>query len=170
LFDQLLPVHRLDVADRELLEYGALLHDIGEHVSADGHDRHGAYLIEHGRLRGFDPDEVRLLAVMARFHRRGTPKPAFPAFGALDTDDQDRATRLVALLRLADALDRSHSSAVDGVDAAATKDKVTLVLTAPVDLDLELWDLRRKRQLFERVFGRRLAFETAAVGELARGA
>jgi exopolyphosphatase/guanosine-5'-triphosphate,3'-diphosphate pyrophosphatase len=171
LFDQTLPVHRMDVADRELLEYGALLHDVGEHVAADGHERHGAYLIEHGRLRGFDPDEVKVLSVLARFHRRGTPKPTFPAFGSLETDGQQRATGLVAMLRVADGLDRSHSGAVDGLDAVLYEDHVDLVLDAAVDLDLELWGLRRKRELFERAFGRRLDITTAnAVGALPRGA
>ena len=66
--------HHLDPADRELLELGALLHDIGEHVSMEGHERHTAYLIENGRLRGFRPDEVAVLACLGRFHKRGSPK------------------------------------------------------------------------------------------------
>jgi exopolyphosphatase/guanosine-5'-triphosphate,3'-diphosphate pyrophosphatase len=171
LFDQTLPVHRLGVADRELLEYGALLHDIGEHVAADGHDRHGAYLIEHGRLRGFDPDEVHVLAVLARFHRRGMPKPAFPPFGALAGAAQTRALALLALLRVADALDRSHAGAVEALDAEVDDDRVVLVLDAAVDVDVELWGLRRKRELFERVLGRRLEIRPApSVTGLPRGA
>ena len=171
LFDQTLPVHRLSAVDRELLDYGALLHDIGEHVAADGHERHSAYLIEHGRLRGLDPDEVRLLSVLARFHRRGTPKASFPPFDALDADDKERVAKLLALLRIADGLDRSHAGAVDGLDAEVTPDAVTLVLDAAGDLDLELWGLRRKRELFERVFGRRLEVTTVGLTrELARGA
>ena len=48
LFDQLRELHGLDDDDRELLEYAALLHDIGEHVAHEGHDRHAAYLV-HAR-------------------------------------------------------------------------------------------------------------------------
>ena len=43
LFDGAAPLHQLVAADRELLEYAALLHDIGEHVSHDGHDRQHPY-------------------------------------------------------------------------------------------------------------------------------
>jgi exopolyphosphatase/guanosine-5'-triphosphate,3'-diphosphate pyrophosphatase len=170
LFDQTLSVHGLRERDRELLEYGALLHDIGEHVAADGHDRHGAYLIEHGRLRGFDPEEVRVLAVLARFHRRGLPTTSFAPFAGLGARARDRTTRLLALLRVADGLDRGHSGAVDGLDATVTADDIVLSLYAGAELDLELWGLRRKRDLFERIFGRRL--RVAPIGEeaLARGA
>jgi len=169
LFDQTLRAHRLEARDRELLEYGALLHDIGEHVAADGHEHHGAYIIEHGRLRGFDPDEVRMLSVLARFHRRGTPKASFPAFAALDEAGQDRAARLVALLRVADGLDRGRGGSIEGLDAVITSDEVILTLDANVDLDLELWGLRRNRDLFERLFGRGLEV-ASPVAELARGA
>ena len=112
LFDQTRELHGLGPDDRELLEYAALLHDIGEHVSPSGHHRHGAYLIRYGQLRGFDPAEVQLLSALARWHRRGEPKPGdeFPLA------DPDRLRKLAALLRLADGLDRSRSGAVRDID------------------------------------------------------
>src|SRR5204863_62630 len=116
LFDQTLPLHRLSNEDRELLEYAALLHDIGQHVSSEGHHNHTAYLIQHGRLRGFDPEEVAALAALGRYHRNGEPKPSHEPFASLSPDRQERVTMLAALLRLADGLDRSHQGAVDGID------------------------------------------------------
>ena len=67
----------------------ALLHDIGEHVSKEGHERHTAYLIENGRLRGFSPDEVAVLACLGRFHKRGTPKLSFEPYAALRPADRN---------------------------------------------------------------------------------
>ena len=40
--------------EREWLEYGALLHDVGVHISYERHHRHSYYLIKNGDLRGFD--------------------------------------------------------------------------------------------------------------------
>jgi exopolyphosphatase/guanosine-5'-triphosphate,3'-diphosphate pyrophosphatase len=163
LFDQTRPLHGLLSADRELLDYGALLHDIGEHVADEGHHKHTAYLIEHGRLRGFSPEEVAVLSCLGRFHRRGDPKPSFPAYASLDEEQQVRVTKLVALLRLADGLDRSHVGTIDGVDVELTADqRATLHVHPAGDPDLELWGLRRKRDLFERTFGIRL--RTVVVG------
>jgi exopolyphosphatase / guanosine-5'-triphosphate,3'-diphosphate pyrophosphatase len=66
VFDATTDIHRLGRHEREMLELGALLHDIGEHVSVEGHDKHTAYLIQHGRLRGFAPEEVAMLASLGR--------------------------------------------------------------------------------------------------------
>lgn len=171
LFDQLLPLHGLRQADRELLEFAALLHDIGEHVAVDGHHKHSAYLIEHGRLRGFSPDEVHVLATLARFHRRGEVKTSYRPFGRMGETDRQRVTALAALLRVADGLDRGHTGVVDGVDVKIQFDAVVLRLHAAGDDELELWGVRRKRDLFARVFGRPLVLAAdadadAAVDEL----
>jgi exopolyphosphatase/guanosine-5'-triphosphate,3'-diphosphate pyrophosphatase len=156
LFDGTRPLHELGGTDRELLEYGALLHDIGEHVSTDGHERHSAYLIENGKLRGFRPDEVDVLTCLGRFHKRGTPKASFEPFGRLRGSDQRRVSQLVALLQVADGLDRSHGGPVRAVRVYAQPGLVEVVVDADDDIDLELWGLRRKRDLFEKVFSCRL--------------
>lgn len=156
LFDQTTELHELGAVDRELLEYAALLHDIGEHVSADAHHRHAAYLIENGQLRGFDPSEVRMLAAIARWHRRGEPKDSEENFGSLGKPDRVRVRKLVALLRVADGLDRSRSQAVRSVTAQVGPSLVLARITTNHDVELEVWGARRKRELFERVFGREL--------------
>jgi exopolyphosphatase / guanosine-5'-triphosphate,3'-diphosphate pyrophosphatase len=156
LFDGMAKLHDLTPDDRELLELGALLHDIGEHVSKDGHERHTAYLIQNGRLRGFTPDEVEILACLGRFHKRGTPKASFEPYGRMRPAEQKRVNQLVALLQVADGLDRSHGGPVRGVDVFANDSVVEVVVEADDDIDLELWGLRRKREFFERVFGCRL--------------
>ncbi len=152
LFDRTQELHGLDGDDRELLEYAAFLHDIGEHVSPTGHHKHGAYLIRNARLRGFTPEEVQMLAGMARWHRRGTPSRN----DEFDMVDEERLRKLTALLRLADGLDRSRSGAVAGIDVRVGPSLVVVRLRSDTDVELELWGARRKRELFEKVFGRDL--------------
>jgi len=150
LFDHTQELHELGAQERELLEYGALLHDVGEHVSTTGHHKHGAYLIQNGRMRGFTPADIQLLAALARWHLRGDPKVGVE----FELVDEDRLRRLTAILRLADGLDRSRSGAVESVDARVGTSLVVLRLDPRHDVELELWGARRKRELFERVFER----------------
>ena len=156
LFDRTLPLHRLTDVDRELLEYAGLLHDIGEHVSTSSHHKHTAYLVEHGQLRGFDPEEVLALAALARYHRNAEPKQSHEPFRSLPPERQERVTKLAALLRLADGLDRGHQGAVEGIDVEIGADRVRVDVQASGDIDLELWGARRKRRLFERILERRV--------------
>ena len=81
LYDQSRGLHGGGEREREWLEYAALLHDIGGHISYLGHHRHSYYLIRNGGLRGFDPEEIEAIALMARYHRRGRPKKSHAALG-----------------------------------------------------------------------------------------
>ncbi len=168
LFDGLAPVHRLSPVDRELLEYGALLHDIGEHIAVESHHKHTAYLIEHGRLRGFAPDEVAALATLGRFHRRSDPKASFEPWASLGTVRRGAVLKMLALLRLADGLDRGHSGQIDRVEVDLAPDRARLILFTQGDADLEVWGARRKRDLFERVFERRVELVAADHPSLGR--
>ena len=156
LFDQTTALHHLGPDDREMLEYGALLHDIGQHVSRKGHHRHAAYLVEHAQLRGFSPDEVDFLAALVRHHRRGDIKTSEPRAAALDKGARDRLRKLASLLRLADGLDRGRRGVVDHVDVETSGDLVVLRVHSRDDAELELWGVRRRRDLFEKVFEREL--------------
>lgn len=107
LFDATHPLHGLGPGDRELLRYGGLLADVGRHVSARSSHKHSAYLVEHGNLRGFDPEDVAVLATLARFHRGGQPTISHPSLAVLDGDRQDQVMLLAALLRLAHHVQQS---------------------------------------------------------------
>jgi exopolyphosphatase/guanosine-5'-triphosphate,3'-diphosphate pyrophosphatase len=77
---------------------------------------------------------------------------SFEPFATLAPARRERVLKLIALLRVADGLDRSHNGAVDAIDVKVEPRRVRLVVRAEGDIDLELWGLRRKREMFERVF------------------
>jgi exopolyphosphatase / guanosine-5'-triphosphate,3'-diphosphate pyrophosphatase len=111
LFDGLSPVHGLDADARGLLECAALLHDIGHHIDARNHHRHGEYLILNSPMPGFTAPEVTFLGSLVRYHR-GRPKRTHGTFQTLTRNQQRRVEVLSAILRIADALDRSHHQPV----------------------------------------------------------
>lgn len=167
LFDGTASLHGLGDKERDLLEFAALLHDIGEYVSMDGHERHTAYLIENGRLRGFSPHEVAVLSCLGRFHKRGTPKSSFETYARFTAEERKTVNKLVALLQVADGLDRSHGGPVRDASVSTRPGVVEVTVDADEDIDLEVWGLRRKRELFERVFDCKLEVtesRTAPVG------
>jgi exopolyphosphatase / guanosine-5'-triphosphate,3'-diphosphate pyrophosphatase len=161
LFDATRSLHGLGADERELLEHAALLHDIGHHVAHESHHKHTAYLIQHGRLRGYDPEEVDALACLARYHRRGEPKPSHEPFASLGPDRQEQVTKLAAILRIVDGLDFSHTGTVTSIDVEVDATRVRMAVAGTGDLQMELWGARRKRQLFEKVYGRRLELTAA---------
>lgn len=152
LFEQLRELHGLGSADRRVLLAAAVLHDVGAYVGRKRHHKHSLYLISQSELPGFGPEEIWLVANVARYHRKGEPTPDHDSFARLSPEERERVTRMAALLRLADALDREHLQNVEAVRARVEKGRLVLEAEGTGDLLLERWALRQKAELFARVF------------------
>jgi exopolyphosphatase / guanosine-5'-triphosphate,3'-diphosphate pyrophosphatase len=161
LFDQTRGVHNLGDREREWLEYGSLLHDIGVHISYEKHHRHSYYLIKNGDLRGFDPAEIEIIALIARYHRQAAPKKSHEGYGTLKGTERRTVRALSAMVRLAEGLDRSHAQAVSGVDVLPRGEDYRLRLRASDEAELELWAAIRHAAPFEKLLGRPIHFEVS---------
>ncbi len=153
LFDQLSVLHGMDERHRELLGYGCLLHDVGYLIGHSGHHKHSYYLIRHGGLQGFTDAEIELVANLARYHRKGKPKKSDFSYSQLDRGNRQAFKKLIALLRLANALDRTHYSVVQSVSCNLQEDCVEVRVHSSRDSELELWTARREMVHFEREYG-----------------
>jgi exopolyphosphatase/guanosine-5'-triphosphate,3'-diphosphate pyrophosphatase len=162
LFDQTRIVHGLTDREREWLEYAALLHDVGVHISYERHHKHSYYLIKNGDLRGFDPDEIEAIALVARYHRQATPKRRHEDYRAFGRKRRGIIRTLAAILRLAESLDRSHSQAVSGLELHDRGDDGLLQLRTSGDAELELWAGTRHAAAFERLIGKPLRVEVSS--------
>jgi exopolyphosphatase/guanosine-5'-triphosphate,3'-diphosphate pyrophosphatase len=162
IFDQTRSVHGLADRERDWLEYGALLHDIGVHISYERHHRHSYYLIKNGDLRGFDPEEIEIIALVARYHRQGVPKKSHQGYGDLGKSRRRAVKALSAMVRLAEGLDRSHSRALAGIDLYPRSDDYLARIRTAGDAELELWAAHRHVAPLERVLGKPIRFEVAA--------
>jgi exopolyphosphatase / guanosine-5'-triphosphate,3'-diphosphate pyrophosphatase len=161
IFDQTRSVHGLSDREREWLEYGALLHDVGVHISYERHHKHSYYLIKNGDLRGFDPQEIEVIALLARYHRQATPKKSHEGYGDLGGQLRKTVKTLSAMVRLAEGLDRSHAQALAGIDIYPRGDDYLARLRATGDAELELWAAHRHVAPLENVLGKPLRFEVA---------
>jgi exopolyphosphatase / guanosine-5'-triphosphate,3'-diphosphate pyrophosphatase len=161
IFDQTRSVHGLGDRERDWLEYGALLHDVGVHISYERHNRHSYYLIKNGDLRGFDPQEIEMIALIARYHRQGTPKKTHGGYGDLKGGKRRAVKALSAMVRLAEGLDRSHSQALAGIDLYPRADDYLVRLRTAGDAELEVWAAHRHVAPLERVLGKPIRFEVA---------
>ncbi len=159
LFDLTAPLHGLGEREREWLEHAALLHDVGYSIHFQRHHKHSLYLIATAGLDAFDPREIEIVAHVARYHRGARPRASQESFGALSGWQQRVIERLAALLRVANALDRTHAARV--VELYASLDRrrrVVVELLSPFDVSLEIAAARHRAALFERLFERRLEF------------
>jgi exopolyphosphatase/guanosine-5'-triphosphate,3'-diphosphate pyrophosphatase len=158
LFDQLKPVHGLGRRPRELIEYGALLHDIGSLIGTPRHHKHSMYLILNGNLQPFSKDETRIIANIARYHRKARPKNSHKLYAQLSEKGKFIVRAGAAILRIADGLDRTNCAVVADLRCRIRRRRVDVAIETRADPELELWSARARSGLFAQVFERTVAF------------
>jgi exopolyphosphatase/guanosine-5'-triphosphate,3'-diphosphate pyrophosphatase len=150
-------LHHLSENERELLKYSSTLHDVGDFLSFNNHHLHSHYIICNADLLGFDPQEIQLMANIARFHRKKLPsKKAMKATG-IDEKIKECVAMLSTFLRFAEKLDRSHSGLVKKVEfIREDKDRILLEFYSDSDCSFEEWSVIQNRQAFYEAFGKQL--------------
>lgn len=128
---------------RELLEYAALLHETGMHISERGHDRHTDYIVRNGDLKGFTEEQIAIIASVARFYRKDPPD---------DWNIRQMKAKLTAILRVADGLDRGHRQRVRDVHVDVDDD-VVIELQTRGDASVEIESAKKRAKYFRQVFG-----------------
>jgi len=150
-------LHDLAGAERELLWAACMLHDVGTAIDYDDHHRHSAYLIMNAGLPGFDPRELMLVGLIARYHRKGDPDGS--ELGELAREgDPERLRLLCAIIRLAEQLERSRDGAIRRVSVAARNGTITLAPDADPQLDttVPIWAARRNADLLAQALDREI--------------
>ena len=159
LFDQTRRVHGLADKEREWLELASYLHDIGNHISYKAHHRHSYYLIKNGNLRGFEPEEIEIIALVARYHRRATPKAEHDLIEHLDKDARKTVEVLSAFLRLAETLDRSRHGVVKALEVRERLGALRIKVQAVGDAELEMWAAHRGADVLAEALDRKVRME-----------
>lgn len=153
LFQTLRDEHRLEPRFEWLLSVAALLHEIGLYVSTGSYHKHTMYLINNSELFGLSRNDVMLVALVARYHRKSSPKPHHPGYASLDRDQRIAVGKMAALLRLADALDASHNQRFHELRLSREGGRLVISIPQVDDLSLEQLALKQTGTLFEETYG-----------------
>ena len=156
LFEQTTELHTMQEDELMLLKMASLLHDIGHFISAQNHDQHGYYILKNSPLIGIDEHQHELVAIIVRNHRKATFKNQEGYYKSLSRKEQLVINQLSALLRLADAVEVSHTNRIRNVKMKRDKRRWQLQLLGEGNLLLERWALAKRKSLFEEVFKTRL--------------
>jgi exopolyphosphatase/guanosine-5'-triphosphate,3'-diphosphate pyrophosphatase len=166
-FDSLANHLKLTRHHRTLLSAAALLHDVGYHIASEAHHKHALYLIKHSELTGFSEAEREVIANIVRYHRGALPKERHPDYAALGEQDRETVWRLGAILRVADAFDRSHDNSVSDIRCEREGKSVHIQLRSAHDCHKEIWAAEQKRDMFEQAFDYKLTFSRRALARRA---
>ncbi len=154
--------HQLDGRHEVILSVAALLHDIGSYIGSSSHHKHSKYLIENSGIFGLGMMDIKLAALVARYHRGALPQDSHYDYQTLPRPQRMIVSKLAPILRIADALDRSHTQAVHITKIGLQPGQ--LILQADMDRSIfaEKHAVLEKSQMMEKVYGRSVSLCAAS--------
>jgi exopolyphosphatase/guanosine-5'-triphosphate,3'-diphosphate pyrophosphatase len=152
LFDQTRELHGLGDRERTLLEFSALVHDVGSYINVRNRHKHTMYIIQSVDIPGMNRAEQDMVANVARYHRKSPPEPHHEEFTDLPRPQRVVVAYLAAFLRIAYALDVERTQRIRRIRTQVDGRRLLLRVDRR-QIALERWSVAGKAQLFEEVFG-----------------
>lgn len=155
LFDQLKPLHKLGGREAELLEFGVLLHNIGEE-GGEERDQHirTAQMIRDSALPGFSEDELNAIGVLAAATTIQHIRELEAWLDTVPKDYRETVRKLAPIVRLADGMDASHEQTVRWVEAIRDEDNKLLIrMQSRTKARTEVKATRERAHLLEHIYG-----------------
>ena len=150
-------VHGMGARERLLLQIAVQLHDCGKYISMGDVAECSYRIIMATEIIGLSTEERQIIASAVRYNTTEfVYYDKFEGETGLDKGRYLMIAKLAAILRLANAMDRSHYQKVKGLKAVLKDRELALVIDSDQDISLELGLLKDKVEFFEEVFGIRL--------------
>lgn len=116
-----------------------MLANVGLFISHSKHHLHSYYMIRNSdALAGLTDAEIDIIALVARYHRKGFPKNEHAEFARLRDDEKNTVRTLAGIVRIAIGLDRRHDGRVTGVRVSRSAEGLSIVIQAPPGTDVSL--------------------------------
>jgi len=142
--------------DEMIFHVAALLHDIGQAINTASHHKHSRYLILNSDIFGLGRRDITLAALVARYHRRAAPKPSHVDYMALGRMDRITVSKLAAVIRVANALDRLRFRRTLSMDMRIEENRFIIETAPDQDLSPVKQRIRDRSRLFASVFGKEI--------------
>ena len=154
IFDSMKKVHGMGARERLLLQIAVQLHDCGKYISMADVAECSYRIIMATEIIGLSTEERQVIASAVRYNTTEfVYYENFDDGAGMDRNRYLLVAKLTAILRLANAMDRSHYQKVEGLRAVLKDRELHLIIDSSRDISLELGLLKDKVEFFEEVFG-----------------
>ena len=151
LFDRLKRTHDFKDNHRILLQAAAIVHDSGYYVSSDGGC--SSDIVRNMDLCGLSEQEMVLVAIIGSFNETNEPNFNALHFLPLTPEQLLLCSKLTAIFRLTNALDKSKKQKIRNLKIRQRGDELQFLCTCDEPLHLEKWSFSRCSPFFKNVFG-----------------
>ena len=155
IFESTHRLHGMGRREQLLLQIASKLHDCGKYISMTNLAECGYHIIKSTEIIGISQLEQEIVACVVRFNHEPFSIRKLQQEAALDEDACMTIARLTAILRVANALDRSHRQKFMDLQIRNQDRKMVITVETGEDISLEKGLFGQRADFFEEVFGLR---------------
>lgn len=166
IFDKMKSFHGLGKRERLLLQIAVLLHDCGKYINMAQSSECSYNIIMATEIIGLSHMEREIIANVVRFNSGVVlPFEEVAASSLMERTEYMTVVKLTAILRVANALDRSHKQKIKDIKINL-KDNHTMQIMVDTaeDLTLEQALFKEKSEFFEEVYSIRPILKAKKLG------
>ena len=151
IFDAMKKYHGLGKRHRVLMQCIAILHDCGKYISLAEASSCSYTIIMASEILGLSHKEREIIATTVEFNR----KPLEPYENLSDrftTEEYLLILKLLGILKVANALDRSHKQKIKNVSMRVKDRELVITIESNSSLALEKGLFKKNADFFEQIF------------------
>lgn len=153
VFDSMKRVHGLDRRARLLLQIATILHDCGKYISMANLGECSYSIIMATEIIGLSHLEREIVANVVKYnHLEFDYYETKGSLNALDNESYLKIAKLIAILRLANGLDRSHKQKFRDMRIALREEELVITVNTNEDITLEKGLFDDRADFFEEVY------------------
>lgn len=153
IFDKLAKSCGMGQHERLLLRAAAILHDIGKYICMRSHSLYSYQLIMATDILSFSDEDKNIVALAAYYHANTLMEQGKKNMPPVDKKLVAVVAKLAAIIRIADAMDRSYQQKIKSCSVNIKDNVMTITAASSVDMALEEWTFAAKAVFFEEVYG-----------------
>ena len=136
-----------------LLQLASVLHEVGKFVNIRKHNACTYNIIMETDLFGITDEEKEILATICYYAFGGMLSGTADRYNQLSDEQKLIAAKLIAIFRLAYALDKSHLGKIKQIRTETVEHELLIRYQAELDISLERWTFTTAAVNFAEVFG-----------------
>ncbi len=146
-----------------LCRIAVILCSVGKFINLRNHGEHAYHIVMGTDIFGLSEKEKEVIANVVYFHYKGIPADDEPYFKVLNELQKIQVTKLVAVIRVACALDASSKQKIDSITVENKDNQMTITAHTDKDISLENWTFKREAEYFTEIFGVELTLNIGGV-------